>query len=44
MVYAVKQYREAQGEEPFGQAEKEQLAENMKKITPSSPLWRGTWD
>ncbi|KAK4444017.1 hypothetical protein QBC34DRAFT_488060 [Podospora aff. communis PSN243] len=41
MVYAVKQYREAQGEEPFDQAEKDRLEENMKKITPSSPLWRG---
>jgi hypothetical protein len=41
MVYAVKQYREAQGEEPFDQAEKDRLEENMKMITPSSPLWRG---
>lgn len=41
MVYALKQYRAAEGEEPFDQVEKERLEENMKKITPSSPLWHG---
>ncbi|KAK3360753.1 hypothetical protein B0T25DRAFT_588984 [Lasiosphaeria hispida] len=44
MIYTLKQYRAAQGEESFDQAERERLEENMNKITPSSPLWRGKWE